>query len=48
MEETSSQIHHLIPQTYMSSWANEAGTLQIEFLNNPGLLNRETKKILPE
>lgn len=37
MEETKAKYHHLIPKTYMSFWANKAGTLQVEFLNNPGI-----------
>ena len=44
MEETQAKYHHLIPQTYMSSWANEAGTLQIEFLNNPGVFKPRNKE----
>ena len=28
----------------MSAWANEAGTLQIEFLNNPGVLKQRNKE----
>lgn len=44
MEETQAKYHHLIPQTYMSAWANEAGTLQIEFLNNPGVLKQRNKE----
>lgn len=44
MEETQAKYHHLIPQTYMSDWANEAGTLQIEFLNNPGIFKPRNKE----
>ena len=44
MEETQAKYHHLIPQTYMSAWANDAGTLQIEFLNNPGVLKPRNKE----
>lgn len=44
MKETQAKYHHLIPQTYMSAWANEAGTLQIEFLNNPGVLKQRNKE----
>lgn len=44
MEETQAKYHHLIPQTYMPAWANEAGTLQIEFLNNPGVLKQRNKE----
>lgn len=44
MEETQAKYHHLIPQTYMSAWANKAGTLQIEFLDNPGVLKPRNKE----
>ena len=44
MEETQAKYHHLIPQTYMSFWANEAGTLQIEFFNNPGIIKPRNKE----
>lgn len=44
MEEIQAKYHHLIPQTYMSAWANDAGTLQIEFLNNPGILKPRNKE----
>lgn len=44
MEEPQAKYHHLIPQTYMSAWANEAGTLQIEFLDNPGVLKPRNKE----
>lgn len=44
MEEAQAKYHHLIPQTYMSAWANEAGTLQIEFLNNTGVLKQRNKE----
>lgn len=44
MEETQAKYHHLVPQTYMSAWANDAGTLQIEFLNNPGVLKPRNKE----
>ena len=35
------KIRHVL---YMSAWANEAGTLQIEFLNNPGVLKQRNKE----
>ena len=43
MGETQAKYHHLIPQTYMSAWANEAGTLEVEFLNNPGVFEPKNK-----
>lgn len=44
MGETQAKYHHLIPQTYMSAWANAAGSLQIEFLSNPGVLEVRNKE----
>ena len=38
MEDTQAKYHHLIPKTYMSAWANQSGTLNIEFLNKPGII----------
>ena len=35
------KIRHVL---YMSAWANEAGTLQIEFLNNPGVLKQRNNE----
>lgn len=35
MSTTEAKYHHLIPQTYMSAWANGSGTLRVKFLNNP-------------
>lgn len=43
MGETQAKYHHLIPQTYMSAWANGAGTLEVEFLANPGVLKQKNK-----
>lgn len=43
MGETQAKYHHLIPQTYMSAWANGAGTLEVEFLANPGILKQKNK-----
>ena len=42
--DTQAKYHHLVPQTYMSAWANNAGTLQIEFLNNPGVIDPKNKE----
>lgn len=42
--ETQAKYHHLIPQTYMSAWANESGTLKIEFLNQPGIVEERNKE----
>ena len=47
-EETQAKYHHFIPQTYMSAWANDVGTLQVEFLNNPGIFKQRNKEILQE
>lgn len=43
MGETQAKYHHLIPQTYMSAWANKAGTLEVEFLSNPGVIEPKNK-----
>lgn len=43
MGETQAKYHHLIPQTYMSAWANDAGTLEVEFLSNPGAFEPKNK-----
>ncbi len=43
MGETQAKYHHLIPQTYMSAWANDAGTLEVEFLSNPGTFEPKNK-----
>lgn len=40
---TQAKYHHLIPRTYMSAWANQSGTLKVEFLNNPGVLEPRNK-----
>lgn len=46
MVETQAKHHHLVPQTYMSAWAHINGTLNVEFLNNPGkVLLRNKEKI---
>lgn len=44
MEETQAKYHHLIPQTYMSAWANQSGTLNIEFLRKPGVIVPRNKE----
>ena len=43
MGETQAKYHHLIPQTYISAWANDAGTLEVEFLSNPGTFEPKNK-----
>lgn len=43
MGETQAKYHHLIPQTYMAAWANDAGTLEVEFLSNPGVFKSKNK-----
>jgi len=35
MAETQAKYHHLIPQTYMSAWANASGTLNIKYISSP-------------
>lgn len=35
------KIRHVL---YMSAWANDGGTLTIEFLNNPGVLKQRNKE----
>lgn len=44
MAETAAKYHHLIPQTYMSAWANNSGTLKIEFINEPGIIVERNKE----
>ena len=44
MEESQAKSHHLIPQTYMTAWANELGTLQVEFLNKPDISKPRNKE----
>lgn len=39
MAETEAKYHHLVPQTYVSPWANASGTMDVEFL-------KETRKIV--
>ena len=43
-EQTQAKYHHLIPQTYMSAWSNKSGTLNVEFLNNPGRIIQRNKE----
>lgn len=46
MAETQAKYHHLIPQTYMSAWANGSGTLRVKFKNNPNeVVERNKEKI---
>ena len=44
MENIQAKYHHLIPQTYMSAWANQSGTLNIEFLSKPGTIVPRNKE----
>lgn len=44
MPDTEAKYHHLIPQTYMSAWANTSGTLDVEFLNRPGTVVPRNKE----
>ena len=42
--DTKAKYHHLVPQTYMSAWAKGKGTLNVEFLNNPGVACEKNKE----
>lgn len=43
---TEAKYHHLIPQTYMSAWANTSGTLKVEFKSNLGtIVDRNKERI---
>lgn len=42
--QTQAKYHHLIPQTYMSPWANASGTLKVEFINNSGVIVERNKE----
>ncbi len=44
MPETEAKYHHLIPQTYMTAWANESGTMDVEFLRAPGKIVKRNKE----
>lgn len=44
MAETEAKYHHLIPQTYMSAWANSSGTLKVELKSNPGVIIERNKE----
>lgn len=44
MAETAAKYHHLIPQTYMSAWANSSGTLKVEFIKSPGTIVERNKE----
>lgn len=37
------RYHHLVPQTYMSAWANNSGTLKVEYIRNPGIIENRNK-----
>lgn len=43
MADTDAKYHHLIPQTYMSAWANNSGTLKVEKISNPGVIIERNK-----
>jgi hypothetical protein len=46
VDDTKAKYHHLIPQTYMSAWANQSGTLNVEFLSELGtIVPRNKEKI---
>lgn len=44
MKDTQAKYHHLIPQTYMSAWANTSGTIKIKFLKNPTIVEKRNKE----
>ncbi|MEG0473524.1 MAG: DUF4238 domain-containing protein [Solibacillus sp.] len=44
MAETIAKYHHLIPQVYMSAWAQGNGTLKVEFVDNRGVIVQRNKK----
>lgn len=44
MLETQAKYHHLVPQTYMSSWAHGNGSLNVEFLKSPGVIVQRNKE----
>ena len=44
MADTQAKYHHLIPQTYMSAWAHGNGTLNVEFLDSPGIIVKRNKE----
>ena len=44
IDEFQVWYHHLILQIFMSAWANDVGTLQVEFLNNPGIFKQRNKE----
>ena len=44
MEKTTAKYHHLIPQVYMSAWAQGSGTLQVEFVDNRGAIVQRNKE----
>ena len=44
MLETQAKYHHLIPKTYMSQWAHGKGTLNIEYIDNPGIVTQRNKE----
>lgn len=46
MPLTQAKYHHLIPQTYMSAWADERGTLRVMYLvDSDRVFERNKKKI---
>ncbi len=44
MAETIAKYHHLIPQVYMSAWAQGNGTLKVEFVDNCGVIVQRNKE----
>ena len=46
MTEIQAKYHHLIPQTYISAWANASGTLNVRYLETPSKVVRRNKERL--
>lgn len=44
MAETIAKYHHLVPQVYMSAWAQGSGTLKVEFVDNREVIVQRNKK----
>ena len=40
-----SKYHHLIPQTYLSAWANGSGTLKIKWIDSNKIEMRNKSSI---
>jgi hypothetical protein len=45
MADTQAKYHHLIPQTYMATWAHGNGTLYIKYLDDECIVERNKENI---